>query len=360
MNPIAPANYLLRSLKSLDCEVFVISDVKHSEANLVRAGCVDISRTISEWNLHPDLLLFVEGGEMGIFPVNFLDLKFPKCWWGIDTHNDYIKHLRISRVFDHTFVAQKSFVDELQKDGIKSASWLPLAYPENEAKQEPRKFDVSYVGSMNWDLYPRRGELLSAIQNSQWNSFVGRADPSQMFEIYQQSKVVFNFSPKNDLNMRIFEAMGSGALLSTNKIFNNGLEDLFVEGDDFVSYLDSSDLLAKLNYLLSDPVELNRIAKNGMNKVRLEHTYKHRATTILDTAAFIHTYSHADSGDFALAISSLGFYSDSLSTFFSSLKELNLGRRNRLILKLCRPLMAALVLSAKLIELIVSRVKRLM
>ena len=57
--------------------------------------------------------------------------------------------------------------------------------------------------------------------------------PAEMFSIYQNSKIVFNYSFKNDVNMRIFEALGSGALLMTNRIVNNGIEDILNPGKVF-------------------------------------------------------------------------------------------------------------------------------
>jgi hypothetical protein len=358
MNSIAPANYLLISLKSLGCEVFLISDVPHLDANVIQAGSVDISEILAEQDFQPDLLLFVEGGEMGLFPINFRHLNFPKYWWGIDTHNDYKKHLRISRLFDHSFVAQQDFVEYLRRDGVKSVSWLPLAFPEKESTLGSRNIDLSYVGSTDWDLYPERGDLLSAILINQSNCFVGTAEPEHMFEIYEKSKIVFNYSPKNDLNMRFFEAMGSGALLITNRIIDNGLNEIFIEGEDFVIYSNVEDLVSKLRYLLSKPIVLNRIARNGMLKVKSKHTYKHRAENILDLRVQVGSDTLVDSGDFALALLSLGLYSDSISSYLSSLRGVSSGRRNRIILKFYGPLLTSIVIGAKFFEHVARRIKR--
>lgn len=219
LNSIAPANYLIDAFRNLGLEVIAISDVANLRANHLETGAFDVQKYLATNNLQPDLLLFVEGGEMGVFPVNFSSLSCPKYWWGIDTHNDYLKHLRISRLFDHTFLAQKSFVDLLLRDGIESVSWLPLAYGGPKPDSIVRNLDIAYVGSTNWNLYPERNEYLKAISIAFRNIFIGNCNPSEMFNLYMNSKIVFNFSPMNDLNMRFFEALGAGALLITNKVF---------------------------------------------------------------------------------------------------------------------------------------------
>lgn len=358
MNSIAPANYLLNSFKSLGCEVFLVSDVPHPDANLVRTGSIDVSEIVTKRGFKPDLLLFVEGGEMGIFPINFFNLSFPKYWWGIDTHNDYKKHLRISRLFDHSFIAQKNFVQSLKQDGIKSVSWLALAYPENDLSLGPRNLDVSYVGSTNWDLYPERGTLLSIITQNHPTSFIGTAEPLHMFEIYHRSKIVFNYSLKNDLNMRFFEAMGSGALLITNQIIDNGVDEIFRQGEDFIFYFNSEDLLSKLQYLLNNSVELERVARNGMLKVRSEHTYRNRAAAILKFQPEVDLDTQVDTGNLALVLVSMGLYSDSISSFLSTLKVTPTGRRNKLVLMFIGPLISGVVIGAKFLEFIARRMKR--
>ena len=49
-----------------------------------------------------------------------------------------------------------------------------------------------------------------------------------MGRIYSESKIVLNASINGDLNMRVFEALTSGALLVTDRI-ENGLDTLFAQ-----------------------------------------------------------------------------------------------------------------------------------
>jgi hypothetical protein len=123
LNTISPANYLIAAFQDLGMHVISVSDVSNKNVQIKVRGKFDVGKYLAKTAIKPDLILFVEGGDMGIFPVNYQHLGIPSFWWGIDTHNDYRKHLRISRLFDHSFVAQQSFVEKLKIDGRKFTRW---------------------------------------------------------------------------------------------------------------------------------------------------------------------------------------------------------------------------------------------
>jgi hypothetical protein len=357
LNSIAPANYLIDAFRNLGIEVIAISDVENIRANHLVIGVFDVQEYVVTNNLQPDLLLFVEGGEMGIFPVNFSNLSCPKYWWGIDTHNDYLKHLRISRLFDHTFLAQKSFVDSLLGDGIKSVSWLPLAYGGPKTESKVRNFDIAYAGSTNWNVYPERKEYLSAIETYFPNTFIGNCNPSELFNLYMNSKIVFNFSPMNDLNMRFFEALGAGALLITNKVSQNGVEDIFTEGKEFVEYQGIEDIIQKITHLLSNQVLLEEIATAGKANVLEHHTYINRAESIL-TIERPKVVGIANSLDVSGVLMSLGLVSGALQQFLEALNQCLRGRRNLALLAILRVFFKQAIFIAKLIEFIATRMRK--
>ena len=357
LNSIAPANYLIDAFRILGIEVIAISDVGNKRANHVANGAFDVQSYMALNDLQPDLLLFVEGGEMGIFPINFNTLNCPKYWWGIDTHNDYLKHLRISRLFDHTFLAQKAFVDSMVKDGIKSVSWLPLAYGGPRPDSNNRKIDIAYAGSTNWELYPERKEYLSALSDSFKNTSIGNCNPEDLFNLYMDSKIVFNFSPKNDLNMRFFEAIGAGALLMTNKVTLNGVEDIFAEGKEFIEYSGIEDMLEKIQYLLSHQDHLEQISSAGTANVSKHHTYMNRAESILALAR-PKVSTIADNLDASGALMSLGMMSGSLQEFIRALEQSSRGKRNLALVAILGVFLKLGFVFAKLIEAIAIRMRR--
>jgi hypothetical protein len=93
---------------------------------------------------------------------------------------------------------------------------------------------------------------------------------------------VINSPANGDVNMRVFEAMASGALLVTEAI-ENGQKDLFKDGVHLVQYRTEEELFEKVDYYLKHDDEREQIAKEGQKLVLSKHTYKNRCDFILQT-----------------------------------------------------------------------------
>jgi len=287
LTPPATANYLIGALRDTKHEVFVCSDVASPLADKLVDGAVDVATICVMLGFTPDLLLFIEGGTMRLFPTGLERLPCRTAWYGIDTHMDYAKHLRIGRLFDITFIAQKEFVERLRIDGLRQVFWLPLAFaPElHPEEQLARCYDVAYVGSDSAIMHPVRHGLLAAIRRDVPDVFLGTASPKEMGRIYAQAKMVFNKSVRNDVNMRYFEAMGAGAVLLTDHAHDNGVEELFTVGQHFLEYQDEDSLLALIRELCANPERCHRIGEMARRHVLENHTYAHRASSLLERIA---------------------------------------------------------------------------
>lgn len=285
LTPTATANYLIRALSDAGQELFVCSDIHSPLADLSVRGAVDVARVCAAYGLVPDLVLFIEGGTMRLFPVGLEQMPCLTAWYGIDTHMDYPKHLRIGRLFDVTFIAQKEFVERLRQDGLRQVHWLPLGCaPELYPSEVLEKcYDVAYVGSNSVTVHPIRHALLAAIRNEFSHVFIGMASSQDMGRIYAQSKLVFNKSVNNDVNMRYFEAMGAGAVVITDPALDNGADDLFRVDEHYVEYRDEKTLLALIHSLLQEPARYQRIGDAARRHVLAHHTYLHRAFQLLET-----------------------------------------------------------------------------
>ena len=279
----ATANYLISSLREAGHELFVCSDVSNPLVSLKVRGAVDAAQICASHGLTPDLLLFIEGGTMRIFPIGLEHMTCLTAWYGIDTHMDYDKHLRIGRLFDVTFIAQKEFVERLHQDGLKQVHWLPLAFaPELHPSQAlDRLHDIAYVGSSSAAMHPVRHAMLAALKIEFPLSSFGLATPTEMGRIYASSKLVFNRSVNNDVNMCFFEAAGAGAVLVTDPVFGNGLEELFDEGTHYFVYQDEKSLLTLVGTLLSDPDHCQAMGVAARQRALDRHTYAHRVQEML-------------------------------------------------------------------------------
>jgi len=244
-------------------------------------GPVDF-RTVLE-NLgdswYPDLFLWIETGID--FPLQGLEsLDCPKACYLIDTHLKLEKHLQWAAQFDVIFLAQRAYIPEFNKAGTNNVFWLPLACdPEIHGKVRVKKrYDIGFVGSIT-PGNPRRIALLDRL-SKRFDVHIERCFLKEMTRVFSASKMVFNNSVRDDLNMRVFEALCSGSLLLTDRARGSGIEELFQVGGDLVIY-DDENLEELARYYLEHVDEREAIAARGRQEVLRKHTYDRRAQEMM-------------------------------------------------------------------------------
>lgn len=261
--PETTGNYCLRALRHL-------SDVAHLRP--------DQTAGLSPTDF--DLFLRVDDG---------IDHPIPAClrplaWWAIDTHLDLDRCIAQSRTADLTFAAQRPGAEAFRRAGHARAVWLPLACDPaiHRPHEVPKKYDACFVGH----LFPGpRGELVELLRRGFPNHFVGRAYFEDMARVYSESRVAFNRSIRDDLNMRVFEALACGPLLLTNVLSpESGQDELFRDSVHFATFRDPEELLDKLRFYLARPEPREKIAHAGYEEVVARHTYRHRMGEILRAA----------------------------------------------------------------------------
>ncbi|MHB8742007.1 MAG: CgeB family protein [Sulfuricaulis sp.] len=348
---IATANYFVRAFREAGHSLLVYSDVRNAQADVVGPGVVDVARLAARKGFEPDLLLFIEGGTMQVFPIGLEKLACRTAWYGIDTHMDYGKHLRIGRLFDVTFVAQKQYVARLRADGLHQVYWLPLAFAPEIAPEAalPRQYELAYVGSDDPRMHPERHALLTAIRHKLDPVFIGRADPREMMRIYAQAKMVFNKSVNNDINMRYFEAMGAGAVLLTDPIRDNGVEELFDPKHHFVQYQDEASLLRAIEMLRQDPARGQEIGAAARGHVLSQHTYAHRAKALLVTVESCKKGATTTADSYIAALAALSIPEGVLWAVRDLLAQMGGGCVQRLTLKFLGAGIAGLAVAAGLL-----------
>lgn len=222
-----------------------------------------------------DLFVNIDDGIKYRLPMGL----HPTVYWAIDTHMDMDWCLEKSRQFDFVFAAQRDGAERLSAAGI-TASWLPLGCdPEVHGRQQVEKlYDLCFIGN----LHPGpRADLVSMIQAKFERSFVGQHFFEAMAATYSASRIVFNRSVKNDVNMRVFEALASGSFLLTNDLSTNGQNELFRDGVHLATYTDAEELFDKIRFYLKHEEVRERIASRGRQEVLARHTYRDRMETIL-------------------------------------------------------------------------------
>ncbi|MBU1122851.1 MAG: glycosyltransferase [Candidatus Omnitrophota bacterium] len=229
------------------------------------------------------------------FRVDHGDYKYdlptdlcPAVFYVIDTHlkKPYKKIKSQVTHYDIIFCAQKNGAAKLRKDTKADAPWVPLAAdPQIHGKKDVSKqYDIGFVGRDAKKF--SRGKQLAFLKKKYPNSFIGEAEYKKMGDIYSASKIGFNSSIVNDVNMRVFEILASGCFLLTNYINDNGLFDLFQDKKHLVTYKNDKEMAELIEYYLGHNEERQQIAKNGYERVISRHTYYHRVQQMFNYIAF--------------------------------------------------------------------------
>ncbi len=208
----------------------------------------------------------------------------PTVWISADTNIHYRWHAERSTWFDYVFISQRDLVPYFHRHGNPRTRWLPFACdPEvHRPHDEPEVHDIGFVGNVhNLPLYEERVRLLQALARRYDVRVASGITPEEMAVVYSRCRLVFNHSPLDNFNMRVFEALSCGRLLLTNRV-GNGLLELFRDREHLVLY-DEGNLFALADHYLAHPEERRAIALRGQREVHARHTYAHRVDYILRT-----------------------------------------------------------------------------
>ena len=295
-NPTTTAWYLERALRKRHTVVTcgpVISDEflkawdmvavkdrvkQHDIPAALESSIADVMKSLPA-GFEPELFLWVESG-INYTPLDIGSAGCPKACYLIDSHINLDWHLKWAQLFDFVFIAQKQYVPAFKEAGCREVHWLPLACdPEMYRKYDhvEKEYDVGFVGSLT-KSNPRRKHLLEWL-STRFNVHVERCFFEDMVRVFNESRIVFNSALKNDMNMRVFEALACGSMLVTDRAPGSGLEELFQNREQLVIY-DDGNLIETVRYYLEHEDLRERIARQGREQVLARDTYAHRAAEL--------------------------------------------------------------------------------
>ncbi|MDX9714333.1 MAG: glycosyltransferase [Dissulfurispiraceae bacterium] len=267
-------------LKAWDLEL-IKERIKDHDIPYKGSDTAEVLKHLPE-DWHPDIFLWVESGVW--FPMENLEsLPCVKACYLIDTHLNLETHLKIARPFDFVFLAQRAYIPRFIQEGYKNVYWLPLGcdVDMHGKRSDTKKYEIGFVGSLNNENRIRLLDILSQNLTVHYE----RAFLERMSEVFSESKIVFNNCVKDDLNMRVFEALCSGSMLLTDEARGSGLTEMFTDKKHLVIYRNDEEMLEFAKYYLENDKEREDIAAAGMQEVLAKHTYDHRALELVKKIA---------------------------------------------------------------------------
>jgi spore maturation protein CgeB len=263
-------------------------------------------------NEKPDLLFVIKGDH--IFPgaLNEIKKKYgikvaayiwddPFYSYAGQFTDDYRKNnfADSMALYDHIFVYDPYYVEQIRERGIGHVSYLPLATDPDKYKPvsltaEEKAlygYDVCFVGVP----HPNRLALLDQITGCRlgvfgdgWDNverpyYQGRAQGEKVLKLYSASKIILNIhdpEAAHGVNTRTFDIPACKAFELVDH--KPEIDVLFEDGVDLASYEGLNDLNDKIQYYLRHPRAAQMIAASGYQKVLSGHTWKARMRAVED------------------------------------------------------------------------------
>jgi hypothetical protein len=223
-------------------------------------------RMYDQYFSHFDLVFAIENWDW-MPDINRIHTN--KFIWAIDAHckgpSVYEQY-----GFDKVLHASPIFA----KDGC----WIPNCYDDTLIKPltQEKIHDIGFCGNVL-----NRGDFIGHLMRNYQMRFDEMVIGQDMVEAVNSYKIHWNVNISVDINYRNFETMGCGTCLLTS--FNEHYKTLgFKSEENCLIWKDISQMHDLITRALDDDDWRKNISKNGYELVVNNHTYKHRAQTILE------------------------------------------------------------------------------
>ena len=257
----------------------------------------DLIRKVNEWMAEEkaNVIFTYLSGEL-VEPATLEALRshrVPLVNLALNDKEHFIGKIRSGRAFGARDICRcfdlcwTSTEDALIKYCVEGG--LPIYLPEGANPQVHRPYDlgkiidVSFVGQ----CYGNRQSVITELQKrgidveaygSGWPA--GPLPTEEMVKMYSKSKINLGFggvSGHKDtfcLKGRDFEIPMSGGLYLTEA--HPELDNVFLQGEEILTYSGIDDLASKIKYYLAHPVQAETIREKGYQRSLREHTWEMR------------------------------------------------------------------------------------
>ena len=260
----------------------------------------------------PDVFLVVGGSKIYYGALTTIKVILPGCkvvWiWPDTPMNLSANNLNCARVFDLSATYSKATVKVFESLGFNNVHWIPLAgdlalhWNEGNEVNGSENFDcdISFVGMWRPErerfmrvINENFGHLKVEIYGSYWKrncrtkelmkkwmgtGFYGKA-LSNHFSKCRVNVNIIDDTNYPAANMRFFEIPTSGGLQLCSACPE--FEEEFIDKRDILYFKNASELVEKINWILSHDQEAREIRRTAQLKIKQTHNYTVRLQKIL-------------------------------------------------------------------------------
>jgi hypothetical protein len=221
----------------------------------------------------PELLIW--WGLYGPIPVDIAECPIPTLLVVSDWHENLTSVLGYVEAFDFV-VADQGLCDLLLKRGQQACAYWPsyALYPERSFLIDPpleRVWDIAYIGSLNFTLHPERERYLQRLLKlaDRYKILIDtHLYGAEYNDRLNQSKLVFNYSIRGEMNLRAFEAAASGAVVLIEE-GNLEIERYLPAGLGHIRY-NSENFESQIAYYLTHESERQALADYALAAVQAQ------------------------------------------------------------------------------------------
>jgi len=233
-------------------------------------------------DFNPDVVIereFNDGKNIYTEEMLFVKNKLLDCKtaiWFIDTHVSFDRHIKYASLFDYKFLAISEYVPAFLTI-YKDVFWLPVCFPLSSIPKHDvkREYVLGFVG--RWKGYERRSQLLDALRQRYADLCHFVTDYETVYQTMAKCHIMVNYSFKNDMNYRVFEALGMGNILVTNAV-----PDIFrisELSERMYIYNTIDGAIALIDLILKNKTDID--TKQNISYIEEGHTLKQRIEAML-------------------------------------------------------------------------------
>ena len=257
----------------------------------------------------PEVLILVGASKIYYGTLATIKVILPKVkvlWiWPDTPMNLNSEILNCAKLIDVSATYSKTSIPVFNSLGFPNVHWIPLAgdtsmhgYELNKA--DDFRCDVSFVGMWR----PEREHYLKIINNnfgnlnieihgSYWQRNCVERDllkkwkgygfyAGSLADYFNHCRININIIDETNYpaaNMRFFEIPTSGGLQLSSACPE--FEDVFIDKTDILYFHDETELIEKMNWILSNRATVSKIRQSAQQKIREAHSYDRRLQDLL-------------------------------------------------------------------------------